>query len=554
MVIIFAFLLSSPVINEVMYNPAGPESGAGTPGDRNEFIEIYNSANVPVDLRGCHIADLQECDSIIPYPDSSILDKYPSVILNTTVVPPRGFALILDPEYVAQCTLYPQPYNIPEGTVILSPHDTDIGNGLSENDRIYLISPAGDTLDSYPGSISSPDGFSVERRDPNAPGTPDNWRVSLSGSTPGSINSVSRKAYFTVIPNSVLTIPEDPEPGNTIVLKFLVHNCGLEALRTLQIQVNINDNIFSDELEFDVPPEDTGQVELNIGSFPEGYFNMVLNIVGRTATDSFSFVLNKTLRVGIGPVIINEIMYDDSAEWVEIYNRTTKSIDLAGMRIKDMTSRESSPFSPFELVPGEYRVITADFTKFKDRFPECHCVDSIGEMPTLNNSHETVFLIDSTGTILDAVEYRSSWGGNSGRSLERLSPQVSSKIRSNWATCQDPQGGTPCMRNSISVESNTSKILALSCAILSKSTGKAITISYSLPEGPSKAKVIIFDSMGRVVRRLFSGDSPTGSGTILFDGRDDSGSFLPVGLYIIYFEGKTPRRFYKRKKTLVIRD
>ena len=45
MLALFAlFLVSQVVLNEVMANPSGRETGTGAPGRRNEFVEIFNNA------------------------------------------------------------------------------------------------------------------------------------------------------------------------------------------------------------------------------------------------------------------------------------------------------------------------------------------------------------------------------------------------------------------------------------------------------------------------------------------------------------------------------
>ncbi|HDL59923.1 MAG TPA: lamin tail domain-containing protein, partial [candidate division WOR-3 bacterium] len=62
-------ILAVPVINEVMSNPKGQESGSLSPGDRNEFIEIYNSGDDTLDLSGFKIRDNQEEDTLLAFPD-----------------------------------------------------------------------------------------------------------------------------------------------------------------------------------------------------------------------------------------------------------------------------------------------------------------------------------------------------------------------------------------------------------------------------------------------------------------------------------------------------
>lgn len=90
MILVF-LLISTVCINEVMSNPLGG-NGAGAPEDRNEFVEIFNRGGDTVDIYGWIITDFDSDDYIFPFTtlsgDSS------------TKIPPGGFALIMDPEYV----------------------------------------------------------------------------------------------------------------------------------------------------------------------------------------------------------------------------------------------------------------------------------------------------------------------------------------------------------------------------------------------------------------------------------------------------------------------
>lgn len=52
-----------------------------------------------------------------------------------------------------------------------------------------------------------------------------------------------------------------------------------------------------------------------------------------------------------------------------------------------------------------------------------------------------------------------------------------------------------------------------------------------------KAKVAIYDLVGRRVRTLVDGPKPAGEWTLVWDGRDDGGRAVPAGLYLVRFTG-----------------
>ena len=51
-----------------------------------------------------------------------------------------------------------------------------------------------------------------------------------------------------------------------------------------------------------------------------------------------------------------------------------------------------------------------------------------------------------------------------------------------------------------------------------------------------KAKVAVYDLIGRRIRTLVDGVQPAGERTISWDGRDDGGRSVPAGLYLVRFE------------------
>jgi hypothetical protein len=548
------FIWGYPVINEVMTNPLGPESGAGSPGDRNEYVEIYNPGDTTVNLSGYFIADLTEKDSLIPYPDSSILHLYPGVILGYEI-PPGGYAIILDPEYLNPESLYPQPYNIGDGTVVLSITDSDIGNGLSASDFIFLIEPDGDTVDFDTSGLSPPDGISRERRDPNLPGYPSNWRLSRWNCTPGSINSWSLPVDIAIDSSSFSYSPTLPVIGDSIVFNFNILNLGLEGVSGFALFYSygeIYDSVFPSGF---LSRDDTLSLSFTLKTLLEGYERMEIILYHPDDADTSNNRLLTSLLIGKSPIVINEIMYDDSVEWIEIYNRSSKTVDLSGWRVIDKAGKESQDIGNFPIEPDSYLVLSGD-SAFSFIFPGVQFIP-LSPFPTLNNNEEEISLLDSFGTVIDRVPYKKSWGGKRGYSLERVSPELPSNMESSWGTCVDVRGATPGERNSIFlVPGNDKDVLKLSSRVITPNNdGKndRVLITFSIPEKRAKVNILIFDAIGRVVRKLYRGETDSGMGQIIWDGTDDSGILLPTGLYIIYFEAKIGEKLLKSKRTIALK-
>ncbi|MCX5995209.1 MAG: lamin tail domain-containing protein, partial [Chloroflexi bacterium] len=111
--------------------------------------------------------------------------------------------------------------------------------------------------------------------------------------------------------------------------------------------------------------------------------------------------------------VINEVQYDppqtgvESAfEWVELFNRTSRTVDLTDWRIGD--NYETDPIPSLTLPPGGFAVVAAR-ADFYTNFPSFsgNIVflndGSIGN--GLSNTGDRVNLVDPTGKIIDALSY-----------------------------------------------------------------------------------------------------------------------------------------------------
>jgi hypothetical protein len=127
-------------ITAVMADPRGI-TGSRYPEDRNEFVELYNASDSTIDLLDWTMDDGDAVDRLRAWNDSSILNAG-SLRLGTTLLDPRRYAVVLDPEYTDTAALggYVQPYRFGPGTLILTVGNTTIGDGLENNDPVTLAS------------------------------------------------------------------------------------------------------------------------------------------------------------------------------------------------------------------------------------------------------------------------------------------------------------------------------------------------------------------------------------------------------------------------------
>jgi len=153
-----------------------------------------------------------------------------------------------------------------------------------------------------------------------------------------------------------------------------------------------------------------------------------------------------------GDVLVNEIMYapsGDEPEWVEVYNSSPDTINMKNWKISDSNVSVKSIITQTDVSfpPGSYVVIAKDilFTSYHSGIPSV-----IANFSALNNSTpDAVVLYDLKLNTIDSVMYAPSWGGQNGKSLERIDTEMPSTLPTNWSTSQDSLGSTPGRKNSI---------------------------------------------------------------------------------------------------------
>ncbi len=244
-------------------------------------------------------------------------------------------------------------------------------------------------------------------------------------------------------------------------------------------------------------------------------------------------------------LVINEIMYDPltgQPEWIELFNPGSENVNLCKWQISDsntdrrilITDKDSFVF------PSGYVVISQDSSIVRLFSPFSGTLFVPGKFPRLNNDSDSVVLFDSSGSVVDSVDYQSKWGGGDGFSLERINPQSFSNNSSNWSQCVSVEGGTPGRKNSVFVSSLPSQAMVSVSPNPFSPDGDGIedvaAISYTLPTKTSAVNLRIYDLHGRCIKSLL-GASPSGSrGSIIWDGRDEAGRICQMGIYIVYIE------------------
>jgi hypothetical protein len=196
----------------------------------------------------------------------------------------------------------------------------------------------------------------------------------------------------------------------------------------------------------------------------------VADLAGNTiSTASTTFRFFQPQPAAYHDLVINEILADPNplvglpeAEFVELYNRSSKAFHLSGWKWQDATTTALLP--SIYLLPGEYLILCPSTAATS--YASHGLTVGLTNFPTLNNAGDALRLVDDTGLLLDSVNYRSSWyqdedKAQGGFSLERLNPEAPSNDSTNWMASEDASGGTPGKPNSVLGRNPDSKAPAL---------------------------------------------------------------------------------------------
>ncbi len=277
-----------------------------------------------------------------------------------------------------------------------------------------------------------------------------------------------------------------------------------------------------------------------------------------------------------GDLLINEVMYYPNVgekRYVEVYNNSGSDVFLYGLTLRHHNAALDATKSAMSqshsiLRDGEYAVLAADTASVSSVYgAPSEALAYCPGLPALNTGKGYVVLVSADGEVLDSMYYEKSMHSTilqsvRGVALERVSVGEESLVTENWQSAQAEYGyATPGFRNSVSLVPDDDEIDE---PLPELPSGEAVHMENQLirPGDMDRAMCIslnfrrmnvcvsasIFDDNGRPRRSLITQEMVYPGYEILWDARDDHGSFCKMGIYIVLIKAWDPTGWTKTYK------
>lgn len=523
------------VIDELM---ADPTPQVGLPN--NEWIELRNTSATAFNLLNWRIGDATGQSGAMP----------------SYVLQPDSFVIVCTASAVAAMSAY--------GPVISVTSFPSLDNA---SDVIYLRSPQNRIIhavsysdDWYQNALKKDGGWTLEMIDTKNPCSGfTNWKASSSatGGTPGKKNSVDAA-------NRDITAPK-------LLRAFAVDNLNItlvfdEPLDSTKAGVaanyTISDGIGVPQTAVCTSPVfDKVNLKLNTILQPNKVYTVTVNTIADCANNAIG--AKNTARFGLSvqadsfDVVINEILFNpkpNGVDYVEIYNRSNKIIDLKQMYIANrnssgaVSSLQQLSADNYLLFPKDFMVVTTDIAAVKIQYvaqnPDYFI--QLSSMPSFNDDKSNCILLNGQGNIVDELAYDEKWhfkliDNREGVALERIEYDGKTQLQDNWHSAATNVGyGTPTYKNSqYKLNDAVQGDITVTPEIFSPDNDGMddfATIAYSFPSAGYVANITVFDAAGRLIRNLQRNALCGIKGNYRWDGLGEKNQKLPVGIYIIYTE------------------
>jgi hypothetical protein len=286
--------------------------------------------------------------------------------------------------------------------------------------------------------------------------------------------------------------------------------------------------------------------------------SIILDIVddGNYENNIATFLL--AVRFLFGDVLVNEFFpLPDSTESEFVEMIPQKNVNINNWTIRDLGGTKGV-LPNLDLSAFIYCLITDD-SSFLDIISDTSIlILPENGLPGLNNSSETIYILDHTESVIDSVHYNENWSLMDSRSVEKYRIIDTSNEPNNWGISVGESGKTPGFQNSLFFSDLPSKgSVTLSPDPFSPDgdgIDDELTITYSLPYLGAAIRWEIIDMAGRVIAKPYYNYQVAQNGKLTWNGQRDNGKSARIGIYVmkISFQDVASIQSWETVKTVVL--
>lgn len=511
-----------------------PSPVVGLP--ESEYVEIFNASNKVLSLNGVRLNNANGTTGVLP--DVNIL--------------PQSYMILCPSSSAAAFRTF-----LPEDRVVAPNRWAALSN---TSDVMQLRNAQGLLLHQvayramWISDVQKRDGgWSLEMRDTSNPCAGSaNWEASEhpSGGTPAAPNSI----------RSTLTDSQPPQiqrvetaDGRTVRVVF---SEAIDSLAAVQAVYLLNNSLTVRTIAFRYAQPDEVLLTLPQVLAPgERATLQVRNLrdcAGNTLFNSPVIPFVVPQEAALGDLIINEILFNpppNGVDFVEIYNKSDKFINLQNWVIANATTNRVITTEMRIMPPQSYLVLTPDLAKLKQQYSRT--IDSLVQvvnLPSYNDSDGSVRLLTPQSVLMDRLDYQERWHfplleRKEGVSLERISFNAPTQDRNNWFSAAAPFFGTPTYLNSQSERQSALSTLK-DCFRIENQVFTPdgdgfqdfMLLHLDCAATGGVATIQIFDAAGRPMRTLLNQQTVAPGMFLSWDGTTDNGAKARIGPYLLMIE------------------
>ncbi|MCX7954569.1 MAG: lamin tail domain-containing protein [Bacteroidales bacterium] len=523
------------IFNEIMADPTPivqlPEC---------EYIELYNRSQFTIDIKDWQLVINNNVISL------------PSYKIN-----PNSYLLLSHPSSYNLLSTYGPVLPVFTSTTILTNAGATLQLKDSKNNTIHFVA-YNDSW--YKSSAKKEGGWSLELIDPQNPcGEENNWSASKDpkGGTPGKKNSIYSNNKDNLSPDLMRAVLVEPD---TLLLYFS-ESVLPEIIDTANFVVdnNIGHPVF---VNFADPLQKICKCLFNASFNKNQIYKVTVltplkDCAGNISQNNLYAFFGIADTIKSGDVLINEVLtypQTGGSDYIELFNNTNKLFNLKDLYLLEYNSvgevekKYTISQYGFYLFPQDYVVLTNKLKGVTEFYytPYPKKIVEMSSFPSLSSTSCTITLANKNLEVIDQLHYSEDMHyalltTTKGVALERINPNLSTNDKSNWHSASEQVGyGTPTYKNSQYYDlTELDNEISIEPEIFSPDMdgyNDVLFIKYKFSEPGYTLNITLFDTKGRVVKKLVKNSLCGTEGYYTWDGITDYNTKAPIGIYVIYIE------------------